>query len=66
MRERNIDRLPLAHAPTGDQTHNPGLCPDWKLNWQPFALQDDAPPAEADWSGNNYTSEAVLSLSFCR
>ena len=22
--------------PTGDLDHNPGLCPDWELNWQPF------------------------------
>ena len=29
---RNIDRLPLAHSPTGDQTHNPGMCPDWESN----------------------------------
>ena len=29
-------------APTGDLAHNPGLCPDWELNWQhsgsPLAL----------------------------
>ena len=23
-------------APTGDLAHNPGMCPDWELNWQPF------------------------------
>ena len=23
--------------PTGDLAHNPGMCPDWELNWQPFA-----------------------------
>ena len=21
---------------TGDQACNPGMCPDWELNWQPF------------------------------
>ena len=25
--------------PTGDLAHNPGMCPDWELNQQPFALQ---------------------------
>ena len=24
--------------PSGDQAHNPGMCPDWELNWQPFGL----------------------------
>ena len=40
---RNIDRLPLVHAPTGDQTCNLGMCPDQELNLQPSSLQDDAP-----------------------
>ena len=22
--------------PTGDLAHNPGMCPDWELNWRPF------------------------------
>ena len=22
--------------PTGDLAHNPGMCPDWKLNQRPF------------------------------
>ena len=25
--------------PTGDLTHNTGLCPDWELNHWPFGLQ---------------------------
>ena len=25
--------------PTGDLAHNPGMCLDWELNWQPFSLQ---------------------------
>ena len=25
--------------PTGDLVHNPGMCPDWELNWQPFGWQ---------------------------
>ena len=27
-------------SPTGDHAHNPGMCPDWVLNWQPFGSQD--------------------------
>ena len=44
--ERNIDRLPPAQAPTADQTHNPGMCPDWESNPQPFSAWDNAPN---DW-----------------
>ena len=32
-------------------THNPGMCPDWELDRQPFALQDDTQPTEPHWSG---------------
>ena len=31
MWERNINWLPPVHAPTMDQTHNRGMCPDWNL-----------------------------------
>ena len=27
-RERKIDQLPLVHTKTGDQTCNPGMCPE--------------------------------------
>ena len=37
--ERNINVwLPLAH-PTGDLARNPGMCPDWESNQQPFGSQ---------------------------
>ena len=26
-------------APTEDLAHNPGMFPDWELNWPPFGLQ---------------------------
>ena len=39
--ERNINvRLPLMRPPTGDLACNPGMCPDWESNWQPFGSQD--------------------------
>lgn len=31
-KEKNIDWLPPAHIPTGDQTRNLGMCSDWELN----------------------------------
>ena len=37
--------------PTMDQTHKPGMCPDLKLNLQPFTLQDDAQPTDPHRSG---------------
>ena len=24
--------------PSGDLAYNPGMCPDWESNWQPFGL----------------------------
>ena len=43
-RERNASQLPLICAPTGDGTHNPGLCPDQESKWWPFTLWDEAQP----------------------
>ena len=28
--------------PNWGSNHNPGICPDWELNWRHFALQEDA------------------------
>ena len=28
--------------PVGDLAHNPDMCPDWELNWQPFGSQTPA------------------------
>ena len=30
--------------PTGDQAHNPGMCPDWESHRQPFGLQAGTNP----------------------
>ena len=32
--------------PTGGLAHNPGMCPDWDLNWRPFGLQAHAQSTE--------------------
>ena len=42
--ERNIDWLPLQL--TWDLVCNPGMCPDWVLNWQPFGSQASAQSTE--------------------
>ena len=45
--ERNINVwLPLAHTPSGDLAHNPGMCPDRESNGQPFDSQDGAQSTE--------------------
>ena len=36
--ERNINQLSLPQPPSGGLAHNPGMCPDWEPNWQPFRL----------------------------
>ena len=46
-RERNISDVAAPHRPpTGDLAHNPGTCPDWESNQQPFGLQDHAQSTE--------------------
>ena len=44
-------------APTGDLARNPGMCPDWELNWRPFGLQPTLNPL-------NYTSQGKDFLIF--
>ena len=36
---RNSDWLPLACPQLGTWPHNPGMCPDWESNHQPFSSQ---------------------------
>ena len=37
--------------PTGDLACNPGLCPDWESNWQPFGSQAGPQPTEPHHPG---------------
>ena len=37
--------------PTGDLVGNPGMCPDWKLNWRPFDLQASTQSTEPHQPG---------------
>ena len=49
-RERSIIVwLPVMHPPTGDQAHNPGMCPDW--NWWPFSSQASTQSSEPHQPG---------------
>ena len=37
--------------PTGDLAHNPGMCPDWELNWRPFGSQASTESTEPHQPG---------------
>ena len=38
---------------TGDLAYNPGMCPNWESNWQPFGLQNGAQSTEPHQPGLN-------------
>ena len=38
---------------TGGLTQNPGMCPDWELNWRPFASQAGAQSTKPHQPGPN-------------
>ena len=63
IQKRNIDWLSLIPAPTWEPTCNPGTCLAWKLNQQPFSLQDDT-QATAPHQGQTPTS-GFLMASLC-
>ena len=37
--------------PAGDLAHNPGMCPDWERNQQPFGLQAGTQSTESHHPG---------------
>ena len=48
-------RVVASWAPTtGDLAHNPGMCPDWDLNWRPFGLQASIQSTEPHQPGRWY------------
>ena len=74
MWERSIDRLPLVSALTWDQTHNPGMWPDWELKMVTFYFAGQCPinwamPVRARqifWSFTvNKSREMRQSLEWC-
>ena len=62
-RERDINCLPPVRALTGDQTHNPGMCPDWEFNLCPFSYWVMRQPTEPHWPGLGLKSGLVLGLA---
>ena len=48
--------------PTGDLGHNPGMCPDWESNQQPFGSQASAQSTEPHQPGLifNFISKSCL------
>ena len=51
-RERETDWLPPVCTPTGDWTHNLGMCPDWESNHSLLVygkiFQPTEPPSQGD------------------
>ena len=45
-------------APNGDLAHNPGMCPDWGSNQQPFGSQPMLNPL-------SYTARALFLYFYC-
>ena len=58
MRERNRLLASLT-PPSGDLARNPGMCPDWGSNQQPFNLQDDIQLTELHQSGLTFDFNQV-------
>ena len=51
---REIHWSVVSHTPpTGDLAQNPGLCPDWESNQQPFGLQAGAQSTEPHQPGQH-------------
>ena len=52
--------------PTGDLACNPGMCPDWELNQQPFGLQAGAQntPGRSFYILKVYFNEVKASVFF--
>ena len=67
--ERNIDQLPPVCTPTGDQTHNLGMCPDQgsdpQLLVHGMMLQPTEPPGQGkdQYLNNMFILIAPLDLS---
>ena len=57
MGEREGEKHPCvvaSHAtPAGDLAHNPGMCPDWESNLQPFGSQAGTQSMEPHQPGLN-------------
>ena len=52
-REKHQCVVASCAPPTGDLTHNPGVCPVWECNWRPSGLQACAQFTELHHPGLN-------------
>ena len=71
MCNRKIDWLPLTHPQLGDLAHNPGMCPDWESNQQPFSSQAGTQSIKPHQPGEErllrraeLSSDSFLSLTY--
>ena len=56
----------LSYTRPGDLAHNPGMCPDWESNRQPFGSQAGAQSTEPHQPGLNgisYMTKKIMSNS---
>ena len=49
--------------PAGHLAHNPGMCPDWELNWRSFGSQAGTQSTEPHQPGLNFFPK--LRNTFC-
>ena len=62
-KERNTNVwLPLQHPKMGTWSHNPGMCPDWESNQQPFDSQARAAPLSYTSQKRKVTKHFSFSL----
>ena len=65
-RERNTDErkkhqlVASRKLPTSDLACNPGMCPEWELNWQPLGPQASAQSTEPHQPGQNSFSYSAF------
>ena len=49
--EKHQCKVASGAPPTGDLAHNPGMCPNWELNWRHFGLQPGTQSTEPHQPG---------------
>ena len=49
-----------SHMLTGDPACNPGMYPDWELNWRPFGSQADTESTEPHQLGQHLHFHLIL------
>ena len=47
-----------------DLARNPGMCPDWESNWQPFGLQPTLNPLSHTSQGGNFKNSFLSKWGF--